>query len=137
MAGLTQSGGFAIDAAPLAAIRGEFAAEAVDEDAVVDEIRLTYDRAGYLLDPHSAIAVQAARRQLRAAPATPVVALATAHPAKFPDAVERAAGIRPQLPPHLADLMGRPERINVLPNDPAAIQHFIRREARAVRGNAA
>jgi threonine synthase len=136
MASLTQSRGFEIGDAPLGAIRREFDAEAVHEDAVEAEIRVTYDRAGYLLDPHSAIAVQAARRRLAHDPATPVVALATAHPAKFPDAVERAAGIRPALPPHLADLMGRPERVNVLPNDPAAIEQFIRRAARATGGTA-
>ena len=66
-----------------------------------------------------------------------MVALATAHPAKFPDAVERASGIRPALPPHLAELMTLPERITILPNDPAAVEAFIRREARAVRARAA
>ena len=137
MGGLAQSRSFSIDEAPLAAIRRDFLAQAVPEDAVSEEIRLTYERAGSLLDPHSAIAVRAARRRLAQDSAVPVVALATAHPAKFPDAVERAAGIRPELPPHLADLMGLPERITVLPNDAAAIQHFIRREARAVRGAAA
>jgi threonine synthase len=109
----------------------------VDETSVKDEIGSTWRQAGYLLDPHSAIAVRAARGQLRQDPRIPVVALATAHPAKFPDAVEAATGLRPPLPPHLADLMGRPERISVLPNDAAAVQAFIRREARAVRGAAA
>jgi threonine synthase len=137
MGGLAQSGGFSIEAAPLAAIRSEFAAEAVDERAVKDEIGSTWREAGYLLDPHSAIAVRAARRQLERNPRTPIVALATAHPAKFPDAVEAATGLRPPLPPHLADLMGRPERISVLPNEAGAIEAFIRREARAVRGAAA
>jgi threonine synthase len=65
------------------------------------------------------------------------VALATAHPAKFPDAVERATGQRPPLPPHMADLMGRPERFTVVPNDQGAIERFIRERARAVRGVAA
>ncbi len=67
----------------------------------------------------------------------PVVALATAHPAKFPDAVERATGLRPKLPPHLADLLDRPERFTVLPNEQGAIERFIRERARAVRGVAA
>jgi threonine synthase len=67
----------------------------------------------------------------------PVVALATAHPAKFPDAVERATGIRPKLPAHLEDLMERNERFTVLPNDQAALETFIRQRARAVRGVAA
>ena len=67
----------------------------------------------------------------------PVVALSTAHPAKFPDAVERATGIRPALPPHMADLMERQESFTVLPNDQAAVERFIRERARAVRGAAA
>jgi threonine synthase len=137
MGGLRQSGSFSIEAAPLAAIRSEFAAEAVDEVGVRDEIGSTWRDAGYLLDPHSAIAVRAARRRLRSNPGTPMVALATAHPSKFPDAVEAATGLRPPLPPHLADLMGRPERVTVLPNDAGAVEAFIRREARAVRGAAA
>ncbi len=62
--------------------------------------------------------------------AIPMVALACAHPAKFPDAVEAATGIRPALPPHLADLMMRRERITVLPNDIAAVQRFIGAHAR-------
>ena len=65
------------------------------------------------------------------------MALATAHPAKFPEAVERATGRHPALPPHLADLMDRRERFTVLPNDQAAVERFIRDHARAVRGAAA
>ena len=65
-------------------------------------------------------------RALARDPETPVIALATAHPAKFPDAVERAIGVRPPLPPHLADLETRPERFAVLPNDPAAVARFVR-----------
>ena len=64
----------------------------------------------------------------------PVVALATAHPAKFPDAVERATGMRPALPPRLADLFDRPERVEVLPNDLRAVQAFIR--SRRLKGAA-
>ena len=67
---------------------------------------------GVLIDPHTAVGVHAARAALARDPATPVIALATAHPAKFPDAVEDATGVRPALPPHLADLMRRPERID-------------------------
>jgi threonine synthase len=63
--------------------------------------------------------------------------LGTAHPAKFPDAVERATGVRPPLPPHLADLMERPERFTVLPAEQGAVEAFIRDRGRAVRGAAA
>ena len=58
----------------------------------------------------------------------PVVALATAHPAKFPDAVEKASGVRPALPARLADLLSRPERCAVLPNDAAALKAAIRKQ---------
>ena len=100
-------------------------------------MRETYRATGYVLDPHTAIGTRAARALLREQPEVPVVALATAHPAKFPDAVERATGLRPVLPPHLADLMDRPERFTVLPNEQVAVERFIRDRARAVRGVAA
>ncbi len=64
-------------------------------------------------------------------PAVPMVVLATAHPAKFPDAVEEATGVRPALPAHLADLFDRPERITTLPNDLAAVETYIHQAVRA------
>ena len=73
----------------------------------------------------SAIGVAAAQAKA-SDPATPVVSLATAHPAKFPDAVEEASGIRPPLPPALADLHDRPERMTVLRNDLAQVESFVR-----------
>ena len=79
-----------------------------------------------VLDPHTAVGVAAAREALKRNPGTPVVVLGTAHPAKFPDAVERATGRRPPLPPHLADLLERPERFTVLPNAVEAVEGFIR-----------
>ncbi|MDB5511564.1 MAG: threonine synthase [Enterovirga sp.] len=137
MGNLAQSRSFAIAPEPLAAIRRDFEAGSVDEGEVADEIGRTWREAGYLLDPHTAIGVRAARRRLATDAATPVVALATAHPAKFPEAVEKAAGIRPPLPPHLADLLGRGERLTRLANDPAEIKRFIRSRARSVGGRAA
>jgi threonine synthase len=137
MAGLDQSRSFAIDPAPLARIRQEFSAAAVPEPDVAAEMAETYRSTGYVLDPHSAIGTRAARALLREQPATPVVALSTAHPAKFPDAVERATGTRPGLPPHMEDLMERQESFSVLPNEQSAIERFIRERARAVKGVAA
>jgi threonine synthase len=137
MAGLAQSRAFTVAPEPLARIRAEFASATVGEEEVAAEIGETSQRAGYLLDPHTAIGVRAARALLRDEPRTPVVALATAHPAKFPDAVEKAAGVRPALPPHLADLMERRERFARLPNDQTAIERFIRERARVVTGAAA
>jgi threonine synthase len=82
-----------------------------------------------LLDPHTAVGVGAVEH-VRSSIAGPIVSLATAHPAKFPDAVERSTGIRPQLPAHLADLMDRPEYITRLPDDLAAVEQFVESIAR-------
>lgn len=82
------------------------------------------DKSGIVLDPHSAIGVLAAR-ECRKDNSVPMVALATAHPAKFPDAVEDATGIRPELPAHLADLLERSEEYTQQPNDLATIQKYI------------
>ena len=80
------------------------------------------------VDPHTAVGLEAVRRLRNQGELSgTVVALATAHPAKFPDAVERATGVRPALPDHLADLLDRPERTSVLPNDLAAVQRFVAR----------
>ena len=122
MASLAQSRAFTIAPEALARIRRDFAAEAVGEEAVLAEIRDTWAEAGYLLDPHTAVGVRTARTLLAREPGTPVVALATAHPSKFPDAVERATGVRPSLPAHLADLLDRRERFTVLPNDQGAVE---------------
>ncbi len=137
MAGLSQSRSFAIAPEPLARIRRDFGSAAVDEETVAEEMRRTYDAAGYLLDPHTAVGVHAGRALIEDDPRTPVIALSTAHPAKFPDAVVRATGVRPQLPPHLAELMDRPERFARLANDQAAVERFIRERARVVTERAA
>ena len=133
MAGLTQSGSYTVASGALAQIRAEFSSTAVPEDEVAAQMQETWNAAGYLLDPHTAVGVNAARTLLREDRRTPVVALATAHPAKFPEAVGRATGVRPSLPPRLAELMDKPERFVVLPNDRGAIEGFIRGRARAVR----
>lgn len=137
MQNLNQSGRFEIAPAPLARLRGDFDAMAVGEAATSAEIKTTWDEAGYLLDPHTAVGVAAARHALKSAPATPQVVLGTAHPAKFPAAVKAASGVTPALPAHLADLMERKEHFTVLANDQAAIERFIRSHGRAVKGPAA
>ncbi len=96
-----------------------------DEDTLA-EIRHWHTRADYLVDPHTAIGLAAARAHAPADLSIPVITAATAHPAKFPDAVQQATGFRPPLPPALADLYERPERFSVLPNDLAAAQGFVR-----------
>ncbi|MGO4573484.1 threonine synthase [Microvirga sp. 2TAF3] len=137
MAGLAQSKSFTIDADPLARIRDEFSTQTVNEANVAEEMAETYRTTGYVLDPHSAVGTRAGRALLKERPEVPVIALSTAHPAKFPDAVARATGIRPQLPPHMADLMERKESFTVLPNDQGAVERFIRERARVVKGIAA
>ena len=129
MDSLRQSGGFAIPEQALAAIRGTFAAGRADEGQTTATIRRIWDQAGYLLDPHTAVGVHVAEAHVGGA--SPVVTLATAHPAKFPAAVKAATGIEPHLPVWLADLYERPERYDVLANDPAAVEAYVRGRTRA------
>ncbi len=131
MADFASDGWFAIPSAIVQRIRADFDAERVDEAACAAEMGRVYRESGLVIDPHSAVGVAAGRRTLAAAPATPVIALGTAHPAKFPDAVEQATGVRPRLPPHLADLTDRPETIVRLPNDRNAVADYLRQTARA------
>jgi threonine synthase len=131
MGDLAKGGSFTIPAEALARIRTDFDAFRVTETACAEEIGRVHRTSGVIIDPHSAVGVHAARQALIAAPATPVVALATAHPAKFPDAVERATGVRPPLPERLSDLMERKEVIVVLPNDRRAVADYLRQTVRA------
>jgi threonine synthase len=103
-----------------------FDAASVSDQETLGVIREVHEATGVLLDPHSAVGVGAARA-VRRDPAVPMVCLATAHPAKFPDAVEQATGIRPALPERLADLLDREERFDVLPADLAVLQAHIER----------
>lgn len=137
MQSLQQSGRFEIAPEPLARIRSEFDAASLSEAEIAAEIRETWAESGYLLDPHTAIGVGAARQKLARDPATPMIVLGTAHPAKFPIAVKAASGVEPELPAHLADLMERKERVTLLPNDLGKVETFVREHARAVRGAAA
>jgi threonine synthase len=124
MAELAGQGGFAVDPERLEEARAIFAAHRRDDEQTVAEIARVHRETGKLVDPHTAIGI-AAGRACRPDAAVPMVALATAHPAKFPEAVERATGARPTLPPALADLLDRSERYDVLPNDCAAVQSLV------------
>ncbi len=106
-----------------------FAGFALDDEGTVAEIARTRRESGYLADPHTAIGLAAARACAPEDRAIPVVVAATAHPAKFPEAVARAVGEWPALPPQLADLMTRKERCEVVPNDLALIKSRIRAHA--------
>ncbi len=102
-----------------------FHSHTVDDEGTLAEIRRLHDTARYLADPHSAIGIAAGRAHMPGH-GIPMVAMATAHPAKFPDAMERATGQRPALPAALADLYDRPERYTRLPADLAAIEARVR-----------
>ena len=131
MNGLTQSGGFTIPPKALAAIREIFAAGRASEAGTSATIANVLADSGYLLDPHTAVGVSVAREhELGTAP---VIALATAHPAKFPTAVKSATGVEPALPAWLSDLYQRQERFDVLANDQDAVEAFIRARSRAGR----
>lgn len=103
----------------------EFLAASCDDEETIEEIRSRAAVDGYVADPHTAVGLRAART-LGLGAERPVVCLATAHPAKFPDAVERATGSRPALPAGHAQLLELEERYEVLPNDPAAVASLIR-----------
>jgi threonine synthase len=130
MAQLKQSGRFELGEARTA-ITHEFSAGAASESAVAETIRRVEAESGYLLDPHTACAV-AALDQRPADNDSPEVVLATAHPAKFPDAMHAITRRTPQLPPRLLGLMSAHERMVHLPNDQAAVEWHIAEHARAV-----
>ena len=100
----------------------------LDDEGTLTEMARVYAATGMLIDPHTAIGVAAARAN-RGDGSVPVVALATAHAAKFPDAVERATGVRPALPQRLADIFEREERMTSLPNDVVGVKAFVRARA--------
>jgi threonine synthase len=122
MQGLAQSGAFTVPPAALERIRKDFSSHRCDEDETRACIAATWKETGELLDPHTAVGYAAARKGDGAAP---MVTLATAHPAKFPDAVEAASGVRPVAPARLAELMDRPERYDVLPGEFGAVSAYI------------
>jgi threonine synthase len=123
MANLGQSGGFTLEPGPLSAIRAEFASGSADMSETARVIATTLAATGELIDPHTAVGYGVARKEQGYE--GPMVTLATAHPAKFPDAVERACGRRPGLPPRLAPLMMAEERVSVLANDSEEVKAFI------------
>jgi threonine synthase len=118
-----RSGAFAIPPAALQALRAGFASGRASEAETAAAIARIHAATGELLCPHSAVGVHVAESHLGT---VPMITLATAHPAKFPDAVAAAAGLRPALPARMADLLDRPERLTRVPNDLAALQRLIR-----------
>jgi threonine synthase len=133
MAALAQSRRFRIAERALTQMRAFFSADRALEDETAAAIRTTRRETGYLIDPHTAVAVAVAEKESCRDPAVPTVVLSTAHPAKFPDAVEKACGIRPSLPDWLADLGSRRERATVLPPDQSAVENHILSHSRVAR----
>lgn len=129
MSGLSQSGSFTIDAPTLKAIRKDFSAARATRKQAAAAISELQEANDYLLDPHTATGVFVAKRFEK--PRAPMVTLATAHPAKFPDAVKSASGIDPALPSWLSDLMHREETFEVLQPDLDSVEAYIARNARA------
>ncbi len=119
-----KAGGFTVSQGALQALREAFDSGRCDEDETRATIASTWAASGELLCPHSAIGVKVAD-ELRQS-GTPMITLATAHPAKFPAAVEEASGIHPPLPERMSDLYERSERVSRVANDLAAIETFIK-----------
>ena len=127
MARFAETGSFDLPTQAMQSARDHFAAYRLDDDGTLAEIAASAAE-GMLLDPHSAVGVSAARRAVAdgtVGPAVPVVALACAHPAKFQEAVTRATGEEPALPPHLADLMSRDEAMQHAPANADAVRDLI------------
>ena len=124
-----KAGGFSVSQGALQALRAEYDSGRCDEGATRATIARSLAATAELLCPHSAVGVHVAEAHLD--PAVPMITLATAHPAKFPAAVEAASGIHPPLPPRMADLFDRPERVTRVADDLAAIEALIRDRIRA------
>ena len=136
MNSLAQSRRFSVSSGALSEIRALFSADRADEGETAATIRTVLRETGRLIDPHTAVGVAVAEKEVRD-PAMPMIVLGTAHPAKFPDAVEAACGERPSLPDWLDDLPTRRERVTAMPADQAAVERFISSASRAAQGAAA
>ncbi|HEY6533008.1 MAG TPA: threonine synthase [Acidimicrobiales bacterium] len=124
MARFRAEGTVSVDAGRLDQLGEQWSAARVDDAGTSATMAELHQRTGRLIDPHTAVGLAAAH-EVRADPTVPMVVLSTAHPAKFPDAVEAATGVHPALPQHLADLFDRPERYEVVANDVGAVRKLI------------
>jgi threonine synthase len=128
MAEFRTTGRLPISEAAWRRARALLSAARIGDDETLAWIRRIRDETGRIVDPHTAIGIAAGRAK-RKDPSVPLVALATAHPAKFPEAVKRATGVEPALPPALADLRRRPEHCATLPNNAALLFDYLRQHA--------
>ncbi|HNQ91905.1 MAG TPA: threonine synthase [Alphaproteobacteria bacterium] len=128
MSDFKTKGSYALDGGALETARKNFIARRCSDEDTVATIARVYQETGMIIDPHTAVGVHALHTsglEHSLEFGGPCVALACAHPAKFPDVVEKATGIRPALPDHLADLMDRPEKYDVIPNDFAKLKEHL------------
>jgi len=124
MAEFRATGSMAVAPAAFELLGDRWSGVRLDDDQTKLVMKELFERQGVLVDPHTAVGLGAAR-EARRDPTVPMLCLATAHPAKFPDAVEEATGVRPVLPASLADLFELPERFETLPNDLAEVRSYI------------
>jgi threonine synthase len=136
MGSLAQASCFSLSSRSLEQIRVLFSAGRADEEETAATIRTTLRETSRLVDPHTAVGLAVAEKETRD-PSIPMIVFGTAHPAKFPDAVQAACGVRPALPDWLSDLPGRKERVTAMPVDQAALERFILAASRAAREGAA
>ncbi|MBV6632994.1 MAG: threonine synthase [Alphaproteobacteria bacterium] len=138
MKGLRSDGVFSTGDNEMASIAKLFSAYRADDALTKATIAEVYEQTGEVIDPHTAAGLAAVKQYRAAKPAddVPLVSLACAHPAKFPDAVQAAIDVSPSLPPHLADLHDREERMTVLDNDLQIVEAHIKARSRAAALNA-
>lgn len=136
MSSLKQSGAFTIENVELMKLQQECGAGTANETQVAEAIKSTFAATGELLDPHTAVGVHVANQSAHHS-AVPTVCLATAHPAKFPEAVRSLAGVEVPLPQRVVELYEKTERLDVLPNDLAAVQAHIANNTSVEAGAAA
>ncbi len=129
MNSLKQSGKFTLPQNALRRIRKDFLAKSATQEEVNKTIARIYDNSNYLIDPHTAVAINIAEKLKD--DKCQIISLATAHPAKFPDAVKNASGKTPKLPAFLADILYKEEKMQILPNDANLVKNFIAQNSRA------
>ena len=127
------TGSFAVPDGLMHDISKSFSAYRLDDAGTLAEIERTKTHYDMMIDPHSAVGLYGARQARESgvvSPDTPIISLACAHPAKFPDAVAKGSGLSPDLPPHLSDLMEREEAFDVLDNALSVIQAHVKQTRR-------
>lgn len=132
MNSISTAGGFTIDENSIETAQSLFSSTAIDERAMLNEMEKIFAETGFLIDPHTAVGVAAARKH-PCYRKHPIISLSTADPSKFPEAVERATGKRPTPPPRLAEALVAEERYQVLKGDVGEIQAYIRALSRFAR----